>query len=90
MTWEDQSSYGRGERGVVEPTAWALRAGRVRVVVHRHIHYDPDVWLLTCDAASFDNYELDAKEVSAAQTEALGLVAGRLEENLREVRKMVG
>jgi len=47
MEWKDETSYGRGERGKVEPRTWATYVGRVRIVVTKHLRHG-DEWVSHC------------------------------------------
>jgi hypothetical protein len=45
--WKDVSSYSRGDREKgVPPSSFELAVGKLRLVVTRHIHYDPTDWVL--------------------------------------------
>lgn len=74
--WMDETSYSRGETSRV-PRTWALRLPDLRVVVTRHIH-TPGTWLLVCESAGFDLYDLATDDADAAKTRALRLVRDRL------------
>lgn len=76
MGWKDITSYSQGEtdRG---PRVMVLVGHDVRVTVHRHRHYDPDVWLLSCHPF-FDCKVLNNKELEEAKAEAIELVRSRL------------
>ena len=87
--WEDISSY--SQREPVEerkPKAWCLSCGAVRIRVHRHIHYPPDTWLLSCDPF-FKTHELQAGGLEAAKEEAMGLVMQRLTDEIAQLQKAV-
>jgi len=58
--------------------AHELIAGRVRISLHRHIHYPPDTWLVSCGEAEFSAFELVSKTVDDAKKEAVDLVKDRL------------
>lgn len=42
--WKDVSSYSRGQRGTIEPAAWELEVGNLRIVLHRKHGSDPTQW----------------------------------------------
>ena len=46
--WKDISSYSRGDKAR-EPSSFQRRAGKLVIVVTRHIHYSADEWVLTCE-----------------------------------------
>jgi hypothetical protein len=76
IEWKDETSYSRGDTERV-PRAWAVKVGALKISVHRHIHHDPDVWLLTC-APWFSCHELPSKAAPLAKRQALDLVQERL------------
>lgn len=48
--WEDQSSYSQGDKERI-PAVWVLRTPDMKVIVHRHVHYEKTDWLLSIDGA---------------------------------------
>lgn len=90
LTWEDTTSYSRGERGTIEPRAWTISTGdvllRLDVTVTRHIDY-PGEWLLICRQLNV-RHALKSEELEAAKVEALKSVAWELERHLETVRRM--
>lgn len=81
--WEDTTGYRQGDRGKVEPRIWTTDLENenvaLRIIVHRHVNYEPDQWLMSCrDVAGFTNHQLKAKDVDAAKHEALHLVYNTL------------
>lgn len=70
--WKDVTTYSRDDKDRL-PRVWHLDCGDMRVAVHKHIHYAPDAWLLTC-SPFFDKRELCAKDADDAKAEALALV----------------
>lgn len=87
--WRDVTAYSRGQtRENTEPRTWQLDAGSVTVKVSRHIHYEPDTWVLFCKQAGMvDPSPLQSKDVAAAQTEAIGIVYDRFAEWLDDIKK---
>jgi hypothetical protein len=75
--WKDETSYTQGDKERI-PRSWVRWDGLLRVTVHRHIHYPPDQWLLSC-APWFDKRELESKDADAAKDEAVTLVLQVLE-----------
>ena len=76
MEWKDTSSYSKSDKERI-PTSWCFYAGEIRISVHRHIYYDEDTWLLSCDPF-FNKYELPHKDIEKAKRTALDLVATKL------------
>lgn len=78
--WVDKTSYSRGQRGKIAPDTWELKTMHIRLHVHRHIHYDPDVWLLSTVPSLFNNHELKSRNIEDAFAEAMSLVRGVCEQ----------
>lgn len=64
------------------PGVWETRVGVFRLVVHRYLGY-PGVWFAACHPDLFRLHELDAKEIEAAQVEALDVLEGILRKALQ-------
>lgn len=62
--WKDASSYSRGQRGTIEPTAWQLEVGYLRIVLHRKHGLDPTQWYGTVHG--FDR--IDSTEIGEPGT----------------------
>ncbi len=74
--WKDTTNYVRGERGQIEPRRWERLIGGMRVIIHRHLDYEPDVWLLTTDAPClFLQAALKSKDIEDATKEAVRHIA---------------
>lgn len=73
--WEDTTSYSRSRERV--PATFQLTLPDLRVIVTRHIHF-PGTWLLICEQASFDKFDLRTNDVDRAKATALRLVRDRL------------
>jgi hypothetical protein len=85
--WEDRTSYSRGERGKAEPRTWALQLGPdLTVVVTRHIHHPPDVWLMSA-GPFFSQTTLAETDVEEAKRRALCNVTMTLEQYLLSARE---
>jgi hypothetical protein len=62
-----------GGRSFEAKVAW------MTICVHRHIHYDPDAWLLTCHDLGIACHTLGSSKLPLAQAEAVRLIRTRLE-----------
>lgn len=69
-TWKNTTSYSR-ERGTTEPREWTLKTRHLRIVVHRHIDYAADLWLMSVDPLGLRNVVLGEPEIDKAKTEAI-------------------
>lgn len=70
MKWQDTTSYSQAETDRT-PRVWTARAGCFAIKVHRHIHYEPDAWLLSCDGI-VEMRELSSTDIGDAKREAIG------------------
>ncbi|MEE9366754.1 MAG: hypothetical protein V3W44_08715 [Dehalococcoidales bacterium] len=86
--WKDTSSYSQGDTERI-PKMWTLVLGSLRIIVHRHIHYDPDQWLLSCNELGFATCLLTEKDISKARNEALSYVKSRLARWLGDVEGFI-
>jgi hypothetical protein len=75
--WRDETTYSRDDKDR-NPSIWNLYAGNLKITVHRHIHYAPDIWLLSC-SDFYDKYELPDKDVEKAKKRAISLVSEKVE-----------
>ena len=91
LKWRDATSYGRDERGVIEPRTWATDSKIIHVVVTcGHIyHRDTKAWVLNF-GTKFNAYEL--KDVppgpenhELAKAKAIELVREHLQRQLAEL-----
>lgn len=69
---------------LVEGT-YEWRTEMLRIGVHRHIHHDPDVWILTCYEVGIREHELKEKDLEKAKGEALEFVRAWLARVLRSL-----
>ena len=79
MKWK--YTYNKGVNDGAE-----ARAGQLRVSVHRHRHYDPEAWLLSC-SPFFDCRVLASKELEEAKLQAVSLVQTTLQDIIDETLK---
>ena len=73
MNWKDDSSYSQHDKERIPRIYNAKLTKDFVVTVHRHIHYAPDMWLLTCEPF-FKQKELCTGSAEEAQTMAKILV----------------
>lgn len=86
MKWKDVTSYGRNERGVIEPSAWTLVNCAFTVMVHRW-HACPGTWWLSVTELGLDRIELGSTEIEAAKLDALRYVGARLSKFTRSFKE---
>jgi hypothetical protein len=89
-TWEDATSYSRGEKNRT-PSMWRVVTDKgMRVFVHRHIHYAPDQWLLSCYTPDLcQNVVLKSTEADEAKREALDLIQSATMELSNSVGRLI-
>ncbi len=83
IKWIDETSYSKSDKER-SPKVWKLKSKDLPLIVHRHIHYGPDAWLVTCDPW-FNRYELRTTEEEQAKAMAINLVRTRLKECLADL-----
>jgi hypothetical protein len=87
--WRDIERGSIGTKEVEITSAEVRIDGFALILVHRHIHYSPDQWLLTCHPF-FDKFELDSKPLNLAKKEALKrvhIIVRDADTALKELRK---
>lgn len=80
--WKNRSTKRGGES--------RLKFGDAEVVVHRHIDYEPDVWLCTCHELRVDCVQVgrgDADAMPAAKDNAVHVVRTKLSALLKALGK---
>lgn len=87
MHWKDVSSFSRGDKDRT-PKAWSFEAGKLKISVHRHIHYPPETWLATCEPF-FSNKELTEENEASAKAEALNSIQTLLENAINDIKDAV-
>ena len=87
--WKDTTSYSQNERGKVAPRTWSSDIGNVDIKIHRHIYYEPDIWLMSCNYLNISNHELDSKDVDKAKEEALSIAKNMIEYRISEFQKQL-
>lgn len=87
MEWKDTTSYSQSDKERI-PRSWTIKSKNITVTVHRHRHYDKDVWLLSCYPI-YDCDKLKNKDLKLAQNEALELVKDYIEKQLSEINLMI-
>lgn len=80
MTWKAETK----KDGSV--MSWHLEIPWMHVFVHRHIHWEPDQWLLRCPQLCISEHELQAKEDKAAKEEAVAFLIERGGEYLKSLK----
>ena len=83
-TWDDVSSYSRGDTDRT-PNEWRYADADLRLWVHRHISY-PGVWLLTAPPFA-ECRKLNSTDIEKAKEEAVAFVRDRLTKALAALEK---
>jgi len=77
--WKNTSHYSKGQEDQ-SPNEFTLKFGAFSIILHRHVHYPPDVWLFSfLDSRAV---ELKSKNVIHAKMEAIAIVRGILQRSL--------
>jgi hypothetical protein len=72
------------------PRSAKLRINHFRLSIHRHIHYDPDIWLFSTVPNLFEGHALGSKTIEFAMQEAMQLFLDRLKIVQRELNYVAG
>ena len=78
MKWKE----GRRSYDQEKPDSYELETESVKISVHRHIHHDPDTWLISCYDVRIVQRELKSKIDLHARNEALKMVKNKLKSML--------
>jgi hypothetical protein len=70
VEWKDTSRYSRDDKERI-PNAWSATIGYVDVMMHRHIHYSKDTWLMTSRFLQIEQRTLKEKDDELARREAV-------------------
>jgi hypothetical protein len=85
--WKDATSYSRGERDEkIAPRTYEMSVGKLRLVVTRHIHYDPTDWVLRMEGV-FETTLRGDKTAEFAMHNCMMLARDYLRKALDEVTK---
>jgi len=79
MTWNDSTSYSRGERGKKQPTAFELDLKELRIfITAAHIYYK-GTWIIGCHQLNLKEVECrDCKTATEAAEYAVNVVKQKL------------
>ena len=84
-SWKDATSWSQSDTAEDRktPRAWELRDGSFCVLIHGHIYYEKEDWLVTCRSLGFEKMLLKSKntfdgKAEDAKAEALRIVRRRL------------
>lgn len=75
--WSDSSSYSRDEKERI-PKEWTLETGFLKICIHRHIHFDPKTWLLSCHELGISRFILGEIDTKQAQDKAIDIIKLKL------------
>lgn len=90
VDWKDETSYSQNDKERI-PSVWRCQIGLARISVHRHMHYEPDQWLLTAHGIlSIERHLLKNKDLFRAQIEALRTVLKALKPIVTDLEDLLG
>lgn len=69
VKFSDTTSYSQGDKTRV-PREFTAKIGKISLVVHRHIDYGPETWLLTTKPGIIPTTVLQSKFILGATKEA--------------------
>jgi len=73
IEWKDASSWSQKDSAEARsvPKTWSTIVGPVRLSVTRHIHYDPDTWVMSCNPPVVMQTPLESADIDRAKEQAL-------------------
>lgn len=79
--WKDATSYSRDDKERI-PRVWKINFGKFTLTVHRHIYYDPKMWLASSDL--FEHREM-GEDLEEAKKKAIELLKSKLTTAIKEM-----
>lgn len=79
--WKDITSYSQGDKERV-PRVWKIHFGDFELTVHRHIYYDPKMWLAS--SPLFERREM-GEDLEEAKKKAIELLKSKLTTAIKEM-----
>jgi len=89
--WEDATTYSRGERGNIEPTAWKIMGKRLSIYITCNHSYYPGEWIMHCFSLGLKEIELGAKDLKQAKELAIFMcleVVGIFSTDLNKIKEV--
>ena len=77
--WTSESNRG---------SVWRWNGKWLRLSVHRLVHAPPEAWFMTCYELCISRRELEARELLAAQDEAVGILRAQLARYAQDLEQM--
>ena len=77
VEWQDTSTHSKDDKKRV-PNSYSWQLAKLKVTIHRHIHYPKDQWLCSCYLLNIEKVELMNKDTDKAKQEALNLIKNKL------------
>jgi predicted ATPase len=84
MKWNDVTSYSHSSSERI-PRDWMANVGQIVVHVHRHIHYKPDVWLVSTIPHILEMEQLASPNIDEAKCQALAKLQAACEDIIRAI-----
>ena len=87
VEWKDTSSWSQKDTAEdpETPKAWTAKIGNFTLKIHRHIHYPPDVWLVSCQPGVMSQVELASKDADEAKCQAVAKLQVICEEAVQAI-----
>lgn len=75
IEWQDKTGWSQkdSEETKRTPRTWRATVGPFKLTVTRHVHYEPDQWIMTCKPL-FEHVIADSKEIEEAKKQAVLMV----------------
>lgn len=82
--WKDISSFSQSDKDRT-PRTWRAKFGLFDLILTRHIHYDADAWVASCEPGVFGDTVMDSKEVYDAAAQAVAALQFKLKAAIGEI-----
>lgn len=87
VEWKDISTFSQSDKER-KPRSFEARIGKLRLSVHRHIHYEPDDWLM--DFGDFGTMRLlKSKDIEDAKREASDIAMEMLSDAMDAIQGLI-
>lgn len=87
MKWKDTTNYAKGQRGEIDPKSWSIKTNNLYIKIHKHIHYDDNVWFLSCLNVDIKMFRL-CTDLEKAKLKAIKTIKEKLNKMINEIENI--
>lgn len=89
LNWQDETTYGRGQRGNIAPRTWGLTLAGIQIIVTQHIKYG-NQWTLYCPVLDYKtNKGLGTEDVEEAKDRAVRIILDAAEKRRDNLNSLI-